>query len=56
MRNATSIDISENEILEYGDSLLDILLFDRTTRRMHRVVCQLYAQYWYTINMIMILR
>lgn len=33
MRYATSIDISENEILEYEDLLLDILLFDRTTRR-----------------------
>lgn len=33
MRNIASIDISENEILKYGDSLLSILLFDRTTRR-----------------------
>lgn len=29
----TSIDISENEILKYGEALLSILLFDRTTRR-----------------------
>ena len=29
----TSIDISENEILKYGEALLRILLFDRTTRR-----------------------
>ena len=28
-----SIDISENEILKYGEALLGILLFDRTTRR-----------------------
>ena len=28
-----SIDISENEIMRYGESLLAILLFDRTTRR-----------------------
>lgn len=28
-----SIDISENEILKYGEALLSILLFDRTTRR-----------------------
>ncbi|MBQ8330247.1 MAG: restriction endonuclease subunit M [Lachnospiraceae bacterium] len=28
-----SIDISENDILKYGDVLLGILLFDRTTRR-----------------------
>ena len=27
------IDISENEILKYGETLLNILLFDRTTRR-----------------------
>lgn len=33
MRNTTSIDISENEILKYGHSLLGILLLDRTTRR-----------------------
>ncbi|MCH4238916.1 MAG: restriction endonuclease subunit M [Oscillospiraceae bacterium] len=33
MRNKASIDISENEILKYGESLLSILLFDRTTRR-----------------------
>lgn len=33
MRNMSSIDISENEILKYGDSLLGTLLFDRTTRR-----------------------
>lgn len=28
-----SIDISENEILKYGKSLFNVLLFDRTTRR-----------------------
>lgn len=33
LRNMDSIDISENGILKYGDSLLGILLFDRTTRR-----------------------
>lgn len=33
MRNTASIDISEDEILKYGDTLLGILLFDRTTRR-----------------------
>lgn len=32
-QNSSSIDISENEILKYGDSILNILLFDRTTRR-----------------------
>lgn len=33
MQNKVSIDISENEIMHYGESLLNILLFDRTTRR-----------------------
>lgn len=33
MSNTVSMDISENEILKYGGSLLNILLFDRTTRR-----------------------
>lgn len=33
MSNSISIDISENEIIEYGESLLASLLFDRTTRR-----------------------
>ena len=33
MSNNDSIDISENEIIEYGESLLATLLFDRTTRR-----------------------
>lgn len=33
LRGSASIDISENEILKYGDSLLSVLLFDRTTRR-----------------------
>lgn len=33
MQNMAFIDISENEILKYGDTLLGILLFDRTTRR-----------------------
>ena len=32
-QNSSSIDISEDEILKYGDSILNILLFDRTTRR-----------------------
>lgn len=36
MRNKASIDISENEILKYGESLLNILLFDRTTR--HNII------------------
>lgn len=33
LHNMASIDISENDILKYGDVLLGILLFDRTTRR-----------------------
>lgn len=33
MQNKASIDISENEIMKYGENLLKILLFDRTTRR-----------------------
>ncbi len=33
MSNTVSIDISENEFLKYEESLLNILLFDRTTRR-----------------------
>lgn len=33
MYMAASIDISEDEILKYGDRILGILLFDRTTRR-----------------------
>lgn len=33
MRYIKTIDISENEILKYGESLLSILLYDRTTRR-----------------------
>ena len=33
MFNISTIDISENELLKYGDSLLSILLFDRTTQR-----------------------
>ena len=33
MYNMASIDISENEIMRFGDSLLKILLFDRTTNR-----------------------
>lgn len=33
MRNKAAIDISENEIFKYRESLLTILLFDRTTRR-----------------------
>lgn len=33
VNDISSIDISENEILKYGKSILEILLFDRTTRR-----------------------
>lgn len=33
MNNKTSVDVSENEIMRYGEPLLNILLFDRTTRR-----------------------
>lgn len=33
MNNKAAVDVSENEIMRYGKSLLNILLFDRTTRR-----------------------
>lgn len=33
MFNSSTIDISENELLSYDDSLLSVLLFDRTTQR-----------------------
>ena len=33
LQNKASIDISENEIMKYGENLLKSLLFDRTTRR-----------------------
>ena len=36
MNNKVSIDISENEILGYGEELLSILLFDRTTQ--HNII------------------
>lgn len=33
MNSRISIDVSENEIMRYDESLLNIILFDRTTRR-----------------------
>lgn len=33
MSRKVSMDISENEIMRYGESLLNVILFDRTTRR-----------------------